>query len=90
MASNAPDMNPSKKRKSQEPQRCPACGRRQVNRTPRYRPGSEDWEAGDLEQLVESMDLGEIAALLGLPRYELVKRCRSLGIPVDGSGEENE
>lgn len=89
MASNAPDMNSSKKRKSHEPQRCPTCGRRQVNRTPRYHSGSDGWEAGYLEQLVEAMDLGEIAALLGMPRYELVKRCRSLGIPVDGIGEEN-
>jgi hypothetical protein len=43
-----------------------------------------------MEQLVETMDLNEIAALLGISRSELVKRCRSLGIPVDGTGEDDE
>ncbi len=90
MALNAPDLNRSKKRNSQNQGRCPVCGRRQITRPSRHHSFSDDGMADDLEQLVETMNLGEIAALLGITRYELVKRYRSIGIPVDGIGEEDE
>ena len=50
----------------------------------------QDWEVRDLEQLVESMDIGEVASLLGISRWELEKRCQSLGIHIRGSKEVEE
>lgn len=87
---NASVLNQSKKHNLQGQRRCPTCGRRQINRPPRNSPIADNGEVGELEQLVETMDLNEIAALLGISRSELVKRCRSLGISVDGTGEDDE
>ena len=78
------------KQKPPERGRCPLCGRRLLGRPPRRDPSYQDWEVRDLEQLVESMDIGEVASLLGIPRWELEKRCLSLGIDIRGSKEVEE
>jgi len=70
--------------------RCPLCGRRVINRSSRRKSFFPEWEARDLEQLVDSMDLREIASLLGISRWELEKRCQSLGIHIRGSNEVEE
>ncbi len=70
--------------------RCPLCGRRLLGRPSRRDPSSNNWEVRDLEQLVESMDIGEVAGLLGISRWELEKRCQSLGIYIGGSNEVEE
>lgn len=70
--------------------RCPLCGRRLLGRPSRRDPSYQDWEIRDLEQLVESMDVGEVAGLLGITRWELEKRCQSLGIHIRGSKEVDE
>jgi hypothetical protein len=36
------------------------------------------------------MDIGEVASLLGIPRWELEKRYQSLGIHIRGSKEVEE
>jgi hypothetical protein len=66
------------------------CGRRQINRLSRHHRPSGDWEAEELEQLIETMLPGEVAGLLGISRWELEKRCQSLGIHWRGSEEEEE
>ncbi len=66
------------------------CGRRQINRLSRHHRLSNDWEAEGLEQLIETMELSEVAGLLGISRWELEKRCQSLGIHRRGSEEEEE
>jgi hypothetical protein len=53
--------------KPPQPGRCPLCGRRSLGWTFRRDP-SFNWEVRDLEQLVESMDIGEVAGLLGISR----------------------
>ena len=70
--------------------RCPLCGRRLLGRPSRRDLSYQDWEVRDLEQLVESMTIGEVASLLGISRWELEKRCQSLGIHIRGSKEVEE
>jgi hypothetical protein len=88
MASKNHGTNQSRagEQKPLERGRCPVCGRRRINR-PTLRIESS-WEAGDLEQMVETMEIGEIASLLGISRWELEKRCQSLGIHIRGLDEE--
>lgn len=80
----------SVKQKPPERGRCPLCGRRVLSRSSRRESSFHEWEARDLEQLVESMDIREVASLLGISRWELEKRCQSLGIHIRGSNEVEE
>ena len=64
------------------------CGRRRINRPTLQSRSSNILEVGDLEQMVETMEIGEIANLLGISRWELEKRCQSLGIYMRGLEEE--
>ena len=70
--------------------RCPLCGRRLLDRPSRRDLYFNNWEVRDLEQLVETMDIGEVAGLLGISRWELEKRCQSLGIHIRGANEVEE
>lgn len=90
MASKAVDIKSLRNRKLPERGRCPVCGRRQINRLSRHHQPSNDWEVQNLEQLVETMEAGEVAGLLGISRWELEKRCQSLGIHWRGSEREEE
>lgn len=90
MSSNIPDLDHAKKGKSQERSRCQVCGRRRINHLSHHHRPSADWEAEELEQLVETMQPGEVANLLGISRWELEKRCQSLSIHWRGSEEEEE
>ena len=85
-----PDKTHPAQQKLSERGRCPLCGRRSLGRPSRHDPYYQDWDIRDLEQLVESMDIGEVAGLLGITRWELEKRCQSLGIHFRGSKEVDE
>ena len=90
MASEDLETNSSRSRKQKpfERGRCPVCGRRRINRPTLQDRSSIALEVGDLEQMVETMEIGEIANLLGISRWELEKRCQSLGIHMRGLEEE--
>jgi hypothetical protein len=84
------DLDHTMTQKPPQQGRCPLCGRRSLGRPSRRDPSFNNWEVRDLEQLVESMDIGEVAGLLGISRWELEKRCQSLGIHIRGSNEVEE
>jgi hypothetical protein len=86
MASEDYGNNRARSQKPFERGRCPVCGRRKINR-PTLQPRAS-WELGDLELLAGTMEIGEIANLLGISRWELEKRCQSLGIHLRGLDEE--
>lgn len=90
MAMASDDLDHVMTQKPPQQGRCPLCGRRLLGRPSRRDPSFNNWEVRDLEQLVESMDIGEVAGLLGISRWELEKRCQSLGIHIRGSNEVEE
>ena len=68
------DLDHPKTQKPPQQGHCPLCGRRLLVRPSRRDPSFNNWEVRDLEQLVETMDIGEVAGLLGISRWELEKR----------------
>ena len=71
--------------------RCPVCGRRLLkHRSSRRMSLFNDWEAENLEQLLVEMGSANVASLIGISRWELERRCRSLGVRLDGTLEEDE
>ena len=78
-------------RKLARRKRCPVCGRRLLkHRSSRRVSPFNDWEAENLEQLLVEMGPANVASLIGISRWELERRCLSLGVRLDGSLEEDE
>jgi len=77
------------KRKAPGQHICPTCGRRLPSH-PSSRLGRDSWgwDPAELAQLVGEMEISEISSLLGISRWELEKRCQSLGIDLRGSEKE--
>jgi hypothetical protein len=91
MDSDNPEIRNIRPRKQKPSERghCPVCGKQRLSRpASRQNRSPQDWDAGELEQLVEEMKLSDVARLLGISRWELEKRCQSLGIDIRGLEEE--